>query len=154
MLTRVLHNSPQLPTFIDQLDLKLSAPQRRRVINVAEGVLVTDASKTLAEIQRQFVSCVDPSNIADSFRIPPWTAENIRVPLSRLMIQPALTRLRQQSQPYYLLSNIDSVPHRFLRQAAYLQSHASSRARINGRVCRQQTPVVHPLPMAQRCSAT
>ena len=75
MLTRILHNSAELCTFIDQLDLKLSVPQRRHVTNVADGLLVTDAPKTLAEIQRQFVSCVDASNIADTFRIAPWSAE-------------------------------------------------------------------------------
>ena len=56
MLTRILHNNPVLCTFIDQLDLHLSAPQLRHVTNVADGLLVTDAPKTLAEIQRQFVS--------------------------------------------------------------------------------------------------
>ena len=29
MLTRILHNNPELCTFIEQLDLQLSAPQRR-----------------------------------------------------------------------------------------------------------------------------
>jgi hypothetical protein len=77
MLTRILHNSQELCTFIDQLNLRLNAPQRRHVVNVADGLLVTDAPKTLAEIQRQFVNCVDPSNMADTFRIAPWTAERI-----------------------------------------------------------------------------
>ena len=57
MLTRILHNSQELCTFVDQLDLKLSAPQRRHVVNVADGLLVTDAPKTLAEIRRQCVNC-------------------------------------------------------------------------------------------------
>jgi hypothetical protein len=107
MLTRILHNSPQLCTFVDQLDLKLSAPQRRHVINVADGLLVTDASKTLAEIQRQFVSCVDPSNIADTFRIAPWTAEDIRAALGKHMIGTALERLQRRGQQRRLLINID-----------------------------------------------
>lgn len=107
MLTRILHNSPQLCTFVDQLGLNLSVPQRRHVINVADGLLVTDASKTLAEIQRQFVSCVDASNIADTFRIAPWRAERIRGPLSRLMMHTALARLRQRGQARRLLINID-----------------------------------------------
>ena len=78
MLTRILHNSPALCEFIQSLNLKLNKPQLRHVVNVADGLLVTDANKTLAEIQRQFVNCPDPSNIADTFRIAPWTAEDIR----------------------------------------------------------------------------
>jgi hypothetical protein len=107
MLTRILHNSEELCTFIDQLNLKLSAPQRRHVINVADGLLVTDAPKTLAEIRRQFVTGPDPSNIADTFRIAPWKAEDIRRPVSYLMMQTALKRLERQDQPRRLLINID-----------------------------------------------
>lgn len=107
MLTRILHNNPSLCTFVEQLDLPLSAPQRRHVINVADGLLVTDARKTLAEIQRQFVSCVDASNIADTFRIGPWTAEDIRQPLGAVMMQTALERLEQHGQPRRLLINLD-----------------------------------------------
>jgi hypothetical protein len=107
MLTRILHNSPELCTFVNQLNLKLSVPQRRHVINVADGLLVTDASKTLAEIQRQFVNCVDPSNIADTFRIAPWTAEDVRQPLTSFMMRTALARIESRGQPHRLLIHLD-----------------------------------------------
>jgi len=107
MLTRILHNNLVLCTFIGQLDLKLSAPQLRHVTNVADGLLVTDAPKTLAEIQRQFVSYVDPSNIADTFRIAPWTAADIRGPLAHVLMQTALERLGRQGQRRRLLINLD-----------------------------------------------
>lgn len=107
MLTRILHNSERLCTFIDRLDLKLSAPQRQHVIDVADGLLVTDAPKTLAEIHRQFVTCTDPSNIADTFRIAPWQAEDIRKPVGRLMMQTALAWLESQGQAPRLLIHID-----------------------------------------------
>jgi hypothetical protein len=107
MLTRILHNNPELCTFIDKLDLELSGPQRRHVLNVADGLLVTDAPKTLAEIQRQFVSYVDPSNIADTFRIAPWTAKDIREPLSALLMLTALEQLERRGQPRRLLINLD-----------------------------------------------
>ena len=107
MLTRILHNNEKLCTFVDQLGLQLSAPQRRHVVNVADGLLVTDATKTLAEIQRQFVDCVDPSNIADTFRIAPWTAQDIRQPLGTLMMQTALQHLEHSDQPRRLLINLD-----------------------------------------------
>ena len=107
MLTRILHNSQELCTFIDQLNLRLNAPQRRHVLNVADGLLVTDAPRTLAEIQRQFVSSVDPSNIADTFRISPWTAQDIRYPLGTLMMRTALRQLEQKGQPRRLLIHLD-----------------------------------------------
>jgi hypothetical protein len=87
--------------------LQLSAPQLRHVTNVADGLLVTDAPKTLAEIQRQFVSYVDPSNIADTFRIAPWTAADIRAPLANVLMQTALERLARQGQRRRLLINLD-----------------------------------------------
>jgi len=107
MLTRILHNSPQLCTFVDQLGLQLSAPQRRHVINVADGLLVTDGHKTLAELQRQFVRCTDPSNIADSFRIAPWTAQDIRKSLQAMLMQTALQHLEGSGCARQLLINVD-----------------------------------------------
>ena len=43
MLTRILHNSQELCTFVEGLNLRLNAPQRRHVLNVADGLLVSDA---------------------------------------------------------------------------------------------------------------
>lgn len=107
MLTRILHNSPKLCTFIERLGLTLSAPQLRHVTNVADGLMVTDGVKTLAEIQRQFVTCPDVSNIADTFRIGPWTAEDIRQRLAAFLMRSAVERLRRQGQPLRLLINLD-----------------------------------------------
>jgi hypothetical protein len=107
MLTRILHSSPELCTFIDQLRLELNAPQLRHVTNVADALLVTDASKTLAEIQRQYVSCVDPSNIADTFRISPWTAADVRQPLAAFLMRTALERIQARGQPRRLLIHLD-----------------------------------------------
>lgn len=87
MLTRILHNSESLCTFIDQLGLHLSQPQRRHIINVADALLVCESRKTLAALQRQFVEAVDPSNIADCFRISPWTADDLRRPLGRFLVR-------------------------------------------------------------------
>jgi hypothetical protein len=49
--------------------LSLSQPQRRHILNVADALLVCESRKTLAALQRQLVEAVDPSNLADSFRI-------------------------------------------------------------------------------------
>lgn len=96
MLTRILHNSPALCDFIAQLDLSLSQPQLRHVLNLADALLVCEGRKTLAELQRQFVTCVDASNMADTLRIAPWTALDVRQPVGAYLVRAALTQARQR----------------------------------------------------------
>jgi hypothetical protein len=86
MLTRILHNSEELCSFIDQLDLQLSQPQRRHVVNMADALLVCEDRKTLAALQRQFVEAPDASNMADFLRISPWSAEEMRSALRRSQV--------------------------------------------------------------------
>jgi hypothetical protein len=107
MLTRILHENEQLCTLIRSLHLNLSAPQLRHVLRIADALLVADAPKTLAELQRQFVDCVDPSNMADSLRIAPWTAQDIRQPLTSFMMHAALERMRQQGREPCIFINLD-----------------------------------------------
>ncbi|MCL5995294.1 MAG: transposase, partial [Chloroflexi bacterium] len=97
MLTRILHNSPALCDFIEVLGLNasLSQPQVQHVLNLADALLVCDSDKTLAELQRQFVECVDASNMADSLRIAPWTAQQVRQPVGALLIRAALAHAQQ-----------------------------------------------------------
>src|SRR6266849_3928012 len=95
MLTRILHNSPALCAFIEKLDLSLSQPQLRHVCNIADGLLVCDSDKTLAELQRQFVECVDASNMADTLRIAPWSAHDLRQPVGACLVRTALAHARQ-----------------------------------------------------------
>jgi hypothetical protein len=45
--------------------------------------------------------------MADTFRIAPWKAEDIRKPVGRLMMQTGLAWLESQGQPRRLLINID-----------------------------------------------
>ena len=78
MLTRIIHQSPQLVTFFESLGLPLTKPQKRHLINLTDGILVTEGKKTLADIQRRFVEAPDPSNMADFLRINPWSTEEVR----------------------------------------------------------------------------
>jgi hypothetical protein len=110
MLTRILHNSPCLRAFIEQLDLSLSQPQLQHVLNLADALLVCDSTKTLAELQRQFVECVDVSNMADTLRIAPWRAADIRQPVGAFLARAALARARAtQTLPYIAVSIDDSI---------------------------------------------
>ena len=107
MLTRILHNNAQLCTFIDGLDLPVTRPQRQHITNMADALLMTDAPKTLAELQRQFVRTTDPSNIADCLRIAPWSAAPLRRNLLECLIPLALERLQARGLPLRLLVNLD-----------------------------------------------
>lgn len=78
MLTRILHNSEQLCAFLDRLQVDLSQPQQRHLLNLADALLVCDEKKTLAALQRQFVEAPDASNMADFLRISPWHADDLR----------------------------------------------------------------------------
>ncbi len=83
MFTRILHNSAQLCTFLDQLGLDLHQPQRRHILNLADALLVCEDCKTLAALRRQFVTAPDASNMADFLRISPWRATDVRAALRR-----------------------------------------------------------------------
>lgn len=95
MLTRILYNSPKLKEFVEQLDLPLSKPQLQHGLNLADAILVTESEKTLAELQRQFVDCVDASNMADNLRCAPWTADDIRQKVGAFLIREAVARARR-----------------------------------------------------------
>ncbi len=54
MLTHIVHPSPRLCAFLDQLNLPLSQPQQRHLCNLADALLVCEGRKTLAALRREF----------------------------------------------------------------------------------------------------
>jgi hypothetical protein len=121
MLTKILHTSPDLCTFIDQLDLSLSQPQRRHILRLADALLVCDSTKTLAELQRQFVECVDASNLADTLRIAPWAAEGLRCPVGQVLIHEALARARAAGTLAAIYVSLDDSISRKHKQTRHLE---------------------------------
>jgi len=107
MLTHILHNSPSLCTFVEQLDLSLSAPQQRHVINLVDALLVCDGPKTLAALQREFVECVDVSNMADTLRIAPWTANDLQEPVGTFLVKAAIAQARAVGKLKYITISLD-----------------------------------------------
>ena len=113
MLTRILHNSPSLCTFVEQLDLSLSVPQKRHVINLVDALLVCDGPKTLAALQREFVECVDVSNMADTLRIAPWTANDLQEPVGAFLVRAAVAQARTVGKLKYITISLDdSLAHK------------------------------------------
>lgn len=126
MLTRILHNSPSVCTFLEQLNLSLSRPQLQHVLNLSDALLVCDATKTLAALQRQFVACVDPSNLADTLRIAPWTATDVRQPVGAFMLRAALAQARTTGRLDYIAVSLDdsiSAKHKSTRHLAGVDWH-------------------------------
>ncbi len=107
MLTRIVHNSAKLCTFVNQLDLNLSKPQRQHILNLADALLVCEDEKTLAALQRQFLEAPDASNIADFLRISPWEAADVRSALRSSQVKWAITKTESLGLPKILYINID-----------------------------------------------
>lgn len=107
MLTRILHNSPQLCAFLDHLDLELYRPQHRHILNMADALLVCEDEKTLAALQRQFVEAPDASNMANFLRISPWKADEARAALRAHQVAWIIAAAEQTGEPKNIYINID-----------------------------------------------
>src|SRR5262245_22823866 len=63
--------------------------------------------KTIAGLYRLIVEAPDPSNGADTLRISPWTAEDLRAPI-RHFIMADLVAYAHQSNQWTLYVSLDS----------------------------------------------
>src|SRR5688572_19936502 len=102
MLTHIVHPSQRLCTFLDQLGLTLSQPQRRHLVNLVDALLVCESRKTLAALHRQFVEAPDVSNMADCLRISAWTAQDLRQPLGAFLLRWAIALADQAGAPHVI----------------------------------------------------
>lgn len=107
MLTHILHNSLALCAFLDQLPLELSKPQHQHILNLADALLTCEDTKTLAALQRQFITAPDVSNMADFLRISPWYAEMVRSSLRANQVAWALAQAEKTGAPKIIYVNID-----------------------------------------------
>jgi hypothetical protein len=107
MLTRILHNSDKLCTFQEQLDLQLSQPQAKHLLNMADALLVCEDQKTLAALQRQFVEAPDASNMADFLRISPWPVQVVRQGLRAHQVNWLIAEAEREAAPPVIYINID-----------------------------------------------
>ena len=107
MLTRIVHNSEKLCSFLDRLNLELTQPQRRHILNMADALLVCEDKKTLAALQRQFIEAPDASNMADFLRISPWQAEDARAGLQVNQVAWAIAEAERTGVPKVIYINLD-----------------------------------------------
>jgi hypothetical protein len=132
VLTRILHNSEKLCTFLDQLSIQLSQPQHRHILNIADALLVCEDKKTLAALQRQFLEAPDASNQADFLRISPWQADAVRTALRSNQISWAIAQAQRLGVRKIIYINIDDSlgekdkDTRHLEPVDWFHDHAKS----------------------------
>jgi hypothetical protein len=133
MLKTIIANSPELVAFIAGLQLSLSKPQLRHVLNVVDSLIVGEGHKTLSALSRLFVRRVNPKNMADTFRESPWQAEDIRQPLKRFLIRTVFEMSKVTRLKHIVYLSIDdsmAVKHkdtRHLEGIDWYHDHTASR---------------------------
>jgi hypothetical protein len=98
----IVRRSAAVLTFVGLLSLALTAPQLRHVQRVADLLVVAPRKKTLAQLVELELDGVDASNLADFFRISPWDADDVRVPLVAFLLLDLARRVQDPSLAIYL----------------------------------------------------
>jgi hypothetical protein len=82
----IVQRSAAIVTFVGLLGLSLSGPQRQHVERFGDLLVVAPRRKTLAQLAALELPGVDPSNLADFFRISPWDPDDLRLPVLEFII--------------------------------------------------------------------
>src|SRR3984893_8684773 len=107
----IVRRSVAIVTFLGLLGLTLHAPQARHLERLADLLVVAPRRKTLAELAAQELDGVDPSNLADFFRISPWDPDDLRLPLVAFILGYLKAHNPGQPVPIYLTVD-DSLAHK------------------------------------------
>jgi hypothetical protein len=92
MLKSIARLSPELQAFIQSLDLPLNHAQQRHATQIADALVTTEGKKTLSVLYRAITGDPCPKAGADTFRVAPWQADDLRVPLQKKLVKNALVR--------------------------------------------------------------
>jgi len=98
----IVRRSTAVVTFVSLLGLTLTAPQLHHVERFADLLVVAPRRKTLAQLAALELEGVDPSNLADFFRISPWQPDDLVLPLLRFLLRYLQTRNADPRTPIYL----------------------------------------------------
>jgi hypothetical protein len=107
MLSRIVHHSPKLGTFLNPLIEGLSKPQRQHLGELCDALLVCETEHTLAALQRLFVETTDASNWADFLRISPWSGAAVRAGILDGQISWAIEQGQKSCKAKEIYLNID-----------------------------------------------
>jgi DDE superfamily endonuclease len=106
----IVRRSAAAVTFVGLLGLALTAPQRQHVERFADLLVLAPRRKTLAQLAALELDGVDPSNLADFFRISPWDPDDLRLPLVELILQYLKAHNPEQPLPIYLTVDDSLAP--------------------------------------------
>jgi Transposase DDE domain len=107
LLKLIVPHSPQLLAFLWGLHIRLTKPQLRHVLSLADALIVSEARhKTIAGLYRLVLNAPAPSNGADSLRISPWQADDLRTPLRTFVIED-LVAYAQEINTWSLYVSLD-----------------------------------------------
>jgi hypothetical protein len=132
LLKLIVQHSPTLQTFLYSLHLRLSKPPWQHVLRLADALVVSEARhKTIAGLYRLIVEAPDPSNGADTLRISPWTAEELRTPIRHCIVADLVAYAHQSNQWTLYGSLDDSLDEkdkgtRHLEAVEYHHDHTKS----------------------------
>lgn len=99
MLTLIGQHSSPLRAFLYGLHLHLSKPQWQPVLRLADALVVSAARpKTMASLYRLIVEAPAPSHGADTLRLSPWPAADLRTPRRPLSMAALAAYAHQTNQ--------------------------------------------------------
>ena len=119
------------------LHLRLTKPPWQPVLRMADALIVSEArQKTIAGLSRLLGEAPDPSNGADSLRISPWTAEDLRAPSRHLTVADLVAYAHEAHAGTLYGSLDDSLGEqdkgtRHLETVDYHQDHTKSQGQKN-----------------------
>lgn len=135
MLKLIVQHSPSLVAFLCGLHLRLSKPQLQHVLRLTDALIVSEIRhKTIAGLYRLVVDAPDPSNGADTLRISPWTAEDLRVPIRHFIVTHLVAYAHQSNHWTLYVSLDDSLGAkdkgtRHLEAVEYHHDHTKSQGK-------------------------
>src|SRR5271157_1157668 len=106
----IVQRSAAIVTFVGLLGLTLSAPQRQHIERFGDLLVVAPRRKTLAQLAALELPGVDPSNLADFFRISPWDPDDLRLPLIDFVLAYLKARNVDPTLPIYLTVDDSLAP--------------------------------------------
>jgi len=135
LLKLIVQHSPTLLAFLCGLHLRLSKPQWQHVLRLADALIVSETRhKTIAGVYRLIVDAPDASNGADTLRISPWTAEDLRAPIRHFIVTDLVAYAHQSDQWTLYVSLDDSLGEkdkgtRHLEAVEYHHDHTKSQGK-------------------------
>jgi DDE superfamily endonuclease len=106
----IVRRSAAIVTFVGLLGLSLSTPQRQHLERFGDLLVVAPRRKTLAQLAALELPGVDPSNLADFFRISPWDPDDLRLPLLVFILDYLKGRNDDPACPLYLTIDDSLTP--------------------------------------------